>query len=179
MADLAQHAADYVNGKKAEWDNLVDIAIALGPKQLDRGAERLAKLSGVDKRAVRKKIEAIRFKHEQGWEAAAIKSEGQAATCASYVKTKVKARTEPLVNFPHRLTPEIRDAVESLGQRIAAELRLRNHRKEVTWDQVFEFITADYATISNEGLKHLGGGDECEDAKRWARKWYARRKSRA
>ena len=148
---LADHAQAFVNGKKSEWANLVPIAIALRPKQVDRAAERLAKLAGIGKSTVKRKIEAIRFKNEQGWNEQAITAAGQAPTLASYVDGKTKARTLPLVSFPHRLTKPVRDDLQEQVLRIAKVLHLK------TYDEVFCFIVSQIACATDEELLHAAG----------------------
>lgn len=151
MTDLAKNAEAYVNGKRTEWANLVEIAVGINGNQLDRAAARLAKLAGIGPATVRRKIEAIRFKAAQGWDSEAIKKAGQSETISSYVKQKTRARTEALVAFPHRLTPAVRDATKDTCLRIAKVLHLK------TWDDVFDFINADYATTTDAELIHRAG----------------------
>jgi hypothetical protein len=149
MNDLAKSATAFVNNSKGQWANLVDVALALSPKQLDKGAERLAKLAGVGKKTVKQKMLAVRFKADQGWSADTIKVFGQGETLASYVRETVKARTEPLVAFPHRLTRPVRDALEETCRRVSKRLGLK------TYDDVFELVVAVFA--HDEDIDHLGG----------------------
>lgn len=151
MPDLAEHAQAFVNGKKSEWANLVPIAIALRPKQIDRAAERLAKLAGIGKPTVKRKLEAIRFKAAQGWDAERIIVEGQAPTLASYVQGKTKARTLPLVSFPHRLTRPVRDALHENCLRLAKLFHFK------TWDEVFEYVNARIEMDSDFEHLHAAG----------------------
>lgn len=151
MTDLVKNAEDFVQGSRTQWSKLVDIALGIGPKQVDKAADRLASLAGVGRTNVKRKLEAIRFKSQQGWAAEVIKAEGQAATLSTYVKTKVKARTDPLVPFPHKLTPAVRDAFEVTCRRVGKILGLK------TWDEVIEFMNSDYLTTVDEEIIHRAG----------------------
>lgn len=161
MADLATSANAWIATKKAEWDYLVDTAIALHPKQIDRAASRLASRANVGAPTMRKKIEAIRFKAQQGWDVETIKREGQEATISAFVKSKVKARTEPLVNFPHRLTPPVRDALKSNCLRLAKLLGLK------TWDEVFQYINSQIELASDLDHLHAAGLLPLRDGRGW------------
>lgn len=157
VTNLKAHAEAFVNGKKSEWGSLVEIAIALEPDQLERASDRLAKLAGIGKATVKRKIEAIRFKFSQGWTVATIIRAGQSETISSYVKLKTKARTEPLVAFPHRLTPGVRDALEELCIRLAKVLKMKSRRGNITYDDVFEFMCGHFATMDELELQHDAG----------------------
>lgn len=172
MTDLAKNAEAYVKGKRLEWSNLVEIAIGISPKQIDRAAGRLAKLAGIGKNTVKKKIEAIRFKAAQGWDPETIKKAGQSETISAYVKMTVKARTEPLVAFPHRLTPPVRDAVQELCLRLCKVLAVK------TYDEAFEFVVADYLGTDDVELIHRAGMVSSWDLEKMRRMHLASLKNR-
>lgn len=151
MTNLAESATCYVNGSQSRWANLVDVALALSPRQVDKGAERLAKLAGEGKVTVKKKIQAIRYAAGLDMKPAEIKTLGQKEVLAFYVRGKVKARTLPLVSFPHKVTQPVRDDLHALVLRVGKVLGLK------TYDDCFEFILANYADLSDEELKHLAG----------------------
>lgn len=150
MTDLAARAESWLSSAREEWETLVDIAIALRGDQLVEAAKRLANKSGKGRKTILRKMEAIRFKATQGWPAENIKRAGQEDTLSTYVKTKVRERTEPLVAFPHRLTPGVRALVQELCFRTARVLRLKSKKGNISYDNVFESIYAHFAIMSDE-----------------------------
>lgn len=151
MTDLATHATAYVNGSKSSWEQLVDLALALSDRQINKASERLAALTHTSKKTMRTKILAIRFQNVCGASAEQIKSVGQEKALGSWVKGKVKARTLPLVNFPHRLTPPVRDALHEAVLRIGRVCQLK------TYDEVFQFIIAQIDVATDLELLHSAG----------------------
>ncbi len=56
MTDLAKCAERFVDGSQAQWSELVEIALALKPKQVPKAAERLGKLAQVSPKTVKQKL---------------------------------------------------------------------------------------------------------------------------
>jgi len=152
--DLVARAGAFVDGSRMQWDAVVDLALGISAKQVDAAAKRLAQLAGRGKISVKRKLIAIRYQHEQGRTPEQIKADGQESTLARYVTGKVKARTLPLVQFPHRLTPPVRDDLHELILRIGRVLELR------TYDECFEFLIAVFSNVSDLEMLHEAGEGE-------------------
>jgi hypothetical protein len=151
VTDLAATANRFISNSKGQWAELVELGAALRPRQVKPAAKKLAILAGVDKRTVERKLLAIRFGIETGCSTTALVNMGQRAVLGHYVKGKVKARTLPLVTFPHRVTQPVCDDLRALGLRIGRTLSLK------TWDEVWEFVLACFSDVSDQELHHLAG----------------------
>lgn len=148
---LATLATRFIHESRAQWQDLVSIGAALSSKQLDVGAKRLAEQTGMSAATIKRRFLAVKHGIEMGLSQEALIKMGQQAVVAHYVRGKVKARTLPLVAFPHRLTAPVRDGVQELCERIGKVLKLK------TYDDVFEFILADYITTTDDELIHRAG----------------------
>ena len=150
MADLASTAKSYVDGSRSRWEQLVDLTLGLQPRQLENAARRLGELAGEKPQTVLRKMKAIRYCYQAKLTAQDIKVAGQGGIIGKYVMGKTKERTLPLVSFPHRLTKPVRDDLHELVLRLGNLLRLK------TYDEVFEFIIAQF-TVSDEEILHAAG----------------------
>ena len=155
MAEPLQALATrFVSGSRSTWECLVKIAASLKDKQVDIGAKRLAEYTGTDHKNVKMKIKAIRAVLASGKTAEEIIKEGQHGVLVRVAKERKRERArngEELVCFPHKLTPGCRDAFKETTLRLAKTLGLK------TYDQVIDFINADYATTTDEELHHKAG----------------------
>lgn len=153
MTDLAKSAERYVNGSLSRWTELVNIAIALKPKQLEKAAVRLAKLAGESAKTMRQKINAIRLASVEN-SAADIKAAGQAKTIATYVKAKNGARTDKQVLLGWKVAPELRDAAHEQALRVATLLKF------TTSNEFWQWLNAQLENTSDEEIRHSAG--ECK-----------------
>ena len=151
MTDATETAQKFLASKKAEWSALVTVAWVTQPSMVERAAKVLAESAGIGHKTLKRKFVAIHYARAQGVSHDDIVARGQEKILKQFVTEKVKARSAPLVNFPHRLTPEVRDAVQNLCFRVSKVLGLK------TYDEAFEFITACFLDLSDEELLHLGG----------------------
>lgn len=150
MSDLAETAKQYVNGSRSRWEQLVDLTLGLQPRQLENAARRLGELAGEKPQTVLRKMKAIRYCYQAQLTAQDIKLVGQGGIIGKYVMAKTKERTLPLVSFPHRLTKPVRDDLHALVLRLGKLLGLK------TYDEVFEFIIAQFI-VSDEEILHAAG----------------------
>jgi len=150
---LAIMATRFCEASKAQWGAIVFLAANkdLPPKKYDAAAKRLAELSDKGPESIKRGLRAVRYALDQGRSVDELLQQGEKKTRAMYVNGKVKARSAPLVAFPHRLTPEVRDALAELYLRLGKLLKLK------TYDEVTEFIVADYLTTTDDEIVHRAG----------------------
>lgn len=151
MTDLAKTAEKFVASSTEMWAKLVDIALALSPKQLEKAACRLGKLSGISPKTVRRKFDAIRLAQSQGQTAEAIKKAGQEAIVGGYVRTKHNGRTDKQVALRWMVAPELRDAAHEEAWRVAKILNFR------TSNEFWQWLTAVLSTATEEEIRHSAG----------------------
>lgn len=144
-------ATRFIAESKAQWANIVCLAEELSLKQIEPAAKKLAIQTATGSHTIKRKFLAVKHAIETGLTVDKIIEQGQQATLASYVKGKVKARSAPLVAFPHRITPEVRAGLEELYQRIGRVVKCK------TFDEATEFIIATFADLPDEELVHLAG----------------------
>jgi hypothetical protein len=157
MTDPSQAAKQFISSKQGEWAALVTVAWVTKPNLADRAAKVLAEAANVGSKTLKRKIAAIHHAREQGLSLEEITSRGQKKILEQFVKEKVKARTLPLVAFPHKLTPPVRDAFDASCRRVANLLGLK------TWDEVIDWINAQIELATDEEILH--GGGECGTSK--------------
>lgn len=148
---LSTLATRFVAESKCLWADIVCIGTALTPKQFDIAAKRLAEQSGNGAATIKRKFLAVKHGIESGLTVDKLIEQGQQVTVAAYVKGKVKARSAPLVAFPHRITPQVREGLEELYQRIGKVVKCK------TFDEATEYIVAVFADLPDEELIHLAG----------------------
>ncbi len=151
MTDLAKCAERFVNGSQTQWSELVEIALALKPGQVQKAAERLGKLAQVSPKTVKQKLLAIRLAREAGNTPDQIKQTGASAVLGLFVKTKNAARTDKQVLLSWKVAPELRDAAHAETLRIAQVLGFTTSNELWTW------LTAQLATTTDEELLHSAG----------------------
>lgn len=160
---LATLATRFIAESRAQWADVVCIGAALSTKQFDIGAKRLAEQSGVSAATIKRRWKAVKYGIEQGLAIDKLIEQGQQVTVSAYVRGKVKARSAPLVAFPHRITPEVRAGLEELYQRIGRVVKCK------TFDEATEFILAVFADWPDEELEHQAGMSHAEEKKSQAR----------
>lgn len=161
MAEQLQDlATQWVTGTQSTWGYLVKLAIGLTDKQVVNGAKRLAELTNQNEKTVKLKITAIRYAQKSGMTVEQIIAAGQKAIMSRDVKSRNASRNEKLVCFPHKVTPECRDALKEMCVRLC---KIGGFK---TYDQCWNFIYADYVTLSDTEIKHLMGKFTAFDAPR-------------
>lgn len=153
MTDLAKSAERFVLGSQSSWSELVDIALALKPKQLNRGAERLSKLAGINPKTTMQKFNAIRLAAQENT-AADIKAAGQAKTLGTYVKAKNGARTDKQVVLSWKVAPELRKSAHEQMLRVGKILNFTTSNEYIAW------WNAQLETTTDEEIRHSAG--ECK-----------------
>ena len=151
MNDADQAVAAFVATKGEEWKNLVMVACATDAKYIDKAAAVLSTAAKVGKSTLKRKIVAIHYARSHGLGFEQIIDAGQKHILKTFVEEKVKARTAPLVVFPHKLTPEVAKAFDANCRRVGKLLQLR------TWDEVVQWINAQIELASDEEIVHAGG----------------------
>jgi len=150
-------AMRFIVASKSTWSDLVLLATALHPKQWDKAAKKLSEQTGTGARTIKQKFKAIAHGIAKGFTIDALIARGQEAVISAYVKETKKARTDQLVAFPHRLTPQVRDGLEELYQRIGRVIGAK------TFDDATEFILAAFADLPDQELKHLAGDGNAKE----------------
>jgi len=150
-------AMRYITECKSTWADIVMLATALHPKQWDKAAKRLAEQTGGGALTIKRKFKAVAHGISKGFTIEALIARGQEAVMSAYARETKIARTEQLVAFPHRLTPSVRDGLQELYLRIGKVLKLK------TYDEVTEFIIADYLTTTDEEIVHRGGESNAKE----------------
>ena len=161
---LSTLATRFIAESKCLWADIVCIGAALSPKQFDIAAKRLAEQSGNGAATIKRKFLAVKHGIESGLTVDKLIEQGQQVTVAAYVKGKVKARSAPLVAFPHRITPEVRAGLEELYQRIGRVCACK------TFDEATEFILATFADLPDQELEHLAGMSHAKEKTNQARR---------
>jgi len=157
MADATESAQKFLTSKKEEWRNLCQIAWVTQPSMVERAAKVLAESAGIGHKTLKRKFVAIHYARAQGVSHDDIVARGQEKILKQFVTEKVKARSAPLVAFPHKLTPAVRDAFDENCRRVAKVLHLK------TWDEVVQWINAQIELASDEEILH-GGGEHAATA---------------
>ena len=151
MTDATETAQKFLASKKAEWSALVTVAWVTQPSMVERAAKVLAESAGIGHKTLKRKFVAIHYARAQGVSHDDIVARGQEKTLKMWVTEKVKARSAPLVPFPHKLTPAVRDAFDENCRRVAKVLHLK------TWDEVVQWINAQIELASDDEILHGGG----------------------
>lgn len=157
--DLVKAAKDFGFAKATEWRSIVTLACGIKPVLNERAAKRLAEGSKIGRKTLKRKMESIQLAHASGLTVEQIVEAGQEKILKQFVKEKVKARTLPLVPFPHKLTVPVRDAFDASCRRVAKVLRLK------TWDEVVDWINAQIELATDEEILHGAGEAQCSKQK--------------
>jgi len=146
--------AAYVAAHGSAWSAIVSVAYGCKPEHVDREAEILARATAATKAVLKRKIEAIHHKREQGWTEEAITKMGQGPTLSAYAASRKAKSEEPDTILRYRVSRSLADSWCITVGRLAKAGNLK------TSDDLIEFLNAHFADMPLEEIRHQAGKGE-------------------
>lgn len=144
----------YIAAHGSAWSAIVSVAYNCKPDHVDREAEILAKATAATKAALKRKIEAIHHKREQGWTEEAIIKMGQGPTLSAYAASRKARNTEPDTILRYRVPRSLADSWCGTVGHIASAAGLK------TSEDLIEFLNSCFADLPKEAIRNWAGKGE-------------------
>lgn len=169
--NMAETTRDrYVSSSHELWKALVNFSFLCPPDQLEEEITALAKRTKATPSSIKRKVEAIRYCKNTGMSSREVIEAGQSSTLSKYrnrngheeheSQTFIRWRVSVGLARAIKPDPDKPEEVESLQSRFIRVLKIKTH------EELWEFIHADYANISDEELYNRGGMGHRHDKQR-------------
>jgi AcrR family transcriptional regulator len=151
MTESERRANAFVSNAKAQWKELVCVARGAKPQDRKTTARALAEAAGVGKSTLERKLLALHLAMQEGMTDDELIERGQRWVLAKYVNDKRNGRQDKQAVLKWLVNPETRDDVQELFARLGRVL------KRHTSEELFDFLLAVFADVSDEEILHLAG----------------------
>jgi hypothetical protein len=153
--------SDYAKAKEDEWRALVLFVFTTKADRLEAAMADLARETGIRPGYLRRKVDAVGFKREQGWDQETIVAAGQVQTLSAYIAHLRTKQTEKKKRLTWVVSASLADAIqnefaspdqeEPLITRLVRVCGLR------TSDDLWEFLNSWFAPLNDTELLHHAG----------------------
>lgn len=147
-----------VEALKAEWGNLVSLALELPSepgeitnRAVNEAATALSFASRAGTESIKRKLMAIRYAQSTGLAPEEITAQGQEVTVSTYNASRKAEQLDQKVWLQWKVTGILRELVQQEYTRICRELQF------VTSEQFWEWLFAQLHNLTSEELKHSAG----------------------